>query len=213
MAHDNRLVAIVSILAILIFGAVGYGCVTSRSATSGAASPPSSSPAQGQLGQDTQASSEAIKQSDRASSQSSAPILSQNVSNGSGSSTSALNLSDPATSAALTNMVRPEIRHILQSKYSDPSEQQTALIGAGLLQYYLNQSSSAQKQMAVRLMKQYDCQMIRLTQADQTLIKSLTFDTPERMAAIKTGLKDYQPPVSSEIVIDNSGNAISPCTF
>ena len=210
MAHDNRLVAIVSILVILVFGAVGYGCVTSRSATSGAASPPSSSPA---LGQDTQASSEAIKQSDKASSQSPAPILSQNVSNGSGSSTSALNLSDPATSAALTNMVRPEIRHILQSKYSDPSEQQTALVGAGLLQYYLNQSSSAQKQMAVRLMKQYDCQMIRLTQADQTLIKSLTFDTPERMAAIKTGLKDYQPPVSSEIVIDNSGNAISPCTF
>ena len=211
MAHNNRLVAIVSILAILVFGMVGYGCVTSRSsATSKPVNPSTSSPASPEsVNRNAQVSHNSLEVSE----QSHPTILSQDRSNTNGLPTGQLTLSDPAIAATLTHMVRPEIRHILQSKYSDPSERQTALVGAGLLQHYLNQPSSVQKQMAAQLMKQYDCQMISLTQADQTLIKSLTFDTPERMAAIKNGLKDYQAPVSSEIAIDNSGNAVSPCTF
>lgn len=51
-----------------------------------------------------------------------------------------------------------------------------------------------------------------LTQADQNLIQSLTFDTDERQNKIKNGLKNYKPAVSTEIQIDNQGNAISPCS-
>ena len=104
-------------------------------------------------------------------------------------------------------IIRADIQHILQAKYQDAAELNTAMQGAAILQSYLEQPS----QDAVSLLKSYDCSVISLTQADQNFIKSLTFDTPEKKSIIKNGLKNYVPPVSVEIAIDSNGNAVSPC--
>lgn len=104
-------------------------------------------------------------------------------------------------------IVRADIQHILQAKYQDAAELQTAMQGAAILQSYLEQPG----QDAVTLLKRYDCRVISLTQADQNFIKSLTFDTAEKKSLIKNGLKNYVPPVSIEIAIDSNGNAVSPC--
>ncbi len=104
--------------------------------------------------------------------------------------------------------LRPEIKRILQAKFSNEAELQTALNGASILQDYLDRPD----QDAVAMIKRYDCSVVSLTQADQNLIQSLTFDTDERKDKIKSGLKDYKPAVSIEIQIDNQGNAVSPCS-
>lgn len=104
--------------------------------------------------------------------------------------------------------LRPEIRRILHSKFSNKAELNAALKGASILQDYLDQPN----QDAVAMIKSYDCNVLPLTQADQNLIQSLTFDTDARRNKIKNGLKDYQPAVSIGIKIDNQGNAISPCS-
>ncbi|WP_227430787.1 hypothetical protein [Psychrobacter sp. I-STPA6b] len=122
----------------------------------------------------------------------------------------------PNNTPAITNeqiksqtpsFVRPEVRHLIQKRYSDNSELQSALAGAAILQSYLDNPS----QDAVAISQRYDCTTINLTQSDQNLIKSLTFDTPERMQTFKNGLANYIPPVSTEISIDSQGNAINPC--
>lgn len=105
--------------------------------------------------------------------------------------------------------VRPETKRILQSKFSNQAELETALNGASILQDYLNRPN----QDAIAMIKRYDCSVLSLTQADQNLIQSLTFDTDARKNKIKNGLKDYKPAVSIEIQIDNQGNAISPCSI
>ncbi|WP_296245348.1 MULTISPECIES: hypothetical protein [unclassified Psychrobacter] len=104
--------------------------------------------------------------------------------------------------------LRPEIRRILHAKFSNETELKAALRGASILQDYLDQPN----QDAVAMIKRYDCSVLPLTQADQNLIQSLTFDTDTRKNKIKNGLKGYQPAVSIEIQIDNQGNAISPCS-
>ena len=104
--------------------------------------------------------------------------------------------------------LRPEIRRILHSKFSNKTELNAALKGASILQGYLDQPN----QNAVAMIKSYDCSVLPLTQADQNLLQSLTFDTDARKNKIKDGLKDYQPAVRIEIQIDNQGNAISPCS-
>ena len=104
--------------------------------------------------------------------------------------------------------LRPEIRRILYAKFLNEAELKAALKGASILQDYLDQPN----QDAVAMIKRYDCSVLPLTQADQNLIQSLTFDTDARKNKIKNGLKDYQPAVSIEIQIDNQGKAISPCS-
>lgn len=121
------------------------------------------------------------------------------------------NVDDNAYLSALDNeqdRLRPEIRRILQAKFSDEAELNTALSGASILQDYLDQPN----QDATTMIKRYDCNVLSLTQADQNLIQSLTFDTDERKNTLKNGLKNYQPAVSIDIQIDSQGNAISPCS-
>lgn len=210
MSHHSpspktRAAMMMALIAVMILGMVGYGCAVSKSSSespANATKTPSSS-------QQASSSEQMPSLSQSPSASSDANRMGNDAKTLTPASENSFNLSDQASRSQLASEVRPEIRHILQSKFSDANELEVAMTGAGLLQHYLNHPSLD----AAAIMKQYDCHVISLTQADQTLIKSLTFDTPERMAIIKAGLKNYQPPVSSEIVIDSAGNAVSPCTF
>lgn len=184
---------------IAMIALLGYGC-----ATSGNQSTPTST----NMGDGHNAKSGTLV-TDNGSNYS---VIKQGATTGSLPATTvnnnpALNQSSANNLSPDSRMVRPDIQHILQAKYQDAAELNTAMQGAAILQSYLEQPS----QDAVALLKRYDCIVISLTQADQNFIKSLTFDTPDKKALIKNGLKNYVPPVSVEIVIDGNGNAVSPC--
>lgn len=209
---NTRLIALIGLISVLLIGMLGYGCATNTALEAGHSSP-NATP----IGSTTLPS--------HSSSMTNPPRTdtSRNPSNSSDSSTfSNSPTHDPASAnnpdgmlnndrfqSMNTQIVRPEVRHILQAKYQDKYELQTALKGAAILQSYLEQPN----QDAVILMKHYDCTVISLTQADQNFIKTLTFDDLERKNKIMKGLKNYQPPVSTEINIDGNGDAISPCAL
>ena len=197
-------ITMAGLLLILLIGAISYGCTTNKSLNS----------SNGTL----------IKNQTTNPSQSNSNTMSANSSSQSSPNDSNINATTADNDSLLASKVnqtnqlnsldnnhdrlRPEIIRILQAKFSDQAELKTALNGASILQDYLDRPN----QDAVTMLKRYDCSVLSLTQADQNLVQSLTFDTDERQNKIKNGLKDYKPAVSTEIQIDNQGNAISPCS-
>lgn len=202
MAKVNKPLVIGSSL-IAVIALLGYGCATSgNSDASQRASATAANNAQVGTVENYSSNQNAVSNrvNNSASANGQMGSATGNGTNGLGNST--LNNLSPDP-----RIVRADIQHILQAKYQDAAELNTAMQGAAILQSYLEQPS----QDAVSLLKRYDCSVISLTQADQNFIKSLTFDTPERKSIIKNGLKNYVPPVSVEIAIDSNGNAVSPC--
>lgn len=200
---SSRLLAILSITAALLLGAVSYGCAQKRS-TMASALPSAMSSDPVIFGEHQGVPILPAPASDNESGNPT-PHQIETQSDSESLLPGLANLSnnkryDP-------KVVRADIRHLLQNKFPNSQQYQTAINGAAILQTYLNDP----QQNASDLLKQFDCATISLTQADQNLIKTLTFDTPERAQLLKAGLQDYQPPVSTEITIDSSGNAVSPC--
>lgn len=202
----NAITAI-GLLLTLVIGVISYGCTSNKNLNSPTATTVKNTN-QTTISSQSNSDSKSIQNQEINSRELNTSTTSPNRDN---SSLSALESRDPNLvnlSNNSRNRLRPEILRILQSKFSNDSELQTALNGASILQDYLDRPN----QDAVTMIKRYDCSVISLTQADQNLIQSLTFDTAERKNKIKNGLKDYQPAVSIEIQIDNQGNAISPCS-
>lgn len=200
---SSRVLAMLTLTAMVLLGAVSYGCAQKRSAISSTL--PSTLAKEPILFGEQQ--SIAIVPG-------AATIVSDDIDNEETQSTLVEpdSLLDGLTQSADADIfdpriVRADIRHLLQNKFPNSQQYQTAMTGAAILQAYLN----APQQNASALLKKFDCATISLTQADQNLIKTLTFDTPERRQLLKTALQGYQPPVSSQIDIDAAGNAISPC--
>ena len=199
-----RSVTVTSLLLVLLIGVISYGCAANKNANS-----VNATAVNNQSTKQSQINSSAVITNN---SQSNAINANSNgaTAGNDGLLATKINQQDANLNSLDNsyNRLRPEIKRILQSKFSSEAELQTALNGASILQDYLDRPN----QDAVAMIKRYDCKVISLTQADQNLIQSLTFDTDERKNKIKNGLKDYQPPVSIEIEIDNQGNALSPCS-
>lgn len=200
-------ISVTALLLIVVIGVISYGCTASKDLKNSGAT----------LGKNNNQTTDLPKDNGSSMSDlSSASNHSQLDINGTTANTDndiplALDIEQRTQLNSANNSharLRPEIKRILQAKFSDEAELQTALKGASILQDYLDQPN----QDAVAMIKRYDCSVISLTQADQNLIQSLTFDTQERKSKIKNGLKDYKPAVSIEIAIDNEGNAVSPCS-
>lgn len=199
-----RSVTVTSLLLVLLIGVISYGCAANKNANSvNTIVVNNQSTKQSQINSSAvitnNSQSKAINANSNGATAGNDGLLATKINQQSAN----LNSLDNSY-----NRLRPEIKRILQSKFSSDAELQTALKGASILQDYLDRPN----QDAVAMIKRYDCKVISLTQADQNLIQSLTFDTDERKNKIKNGLKDYQPPVSIEIEIDGSDNAVSPCS-
>lgn len=189
-----------ALLLILFIGVISYGCATNKSANG------TSAKNSNQTTELSKGSGGSINnQTDSSDMQSSKVVT--NADTGNGSAANNNHLTQLGSINNDEDRLRPEIRRILYAKFSNETELSAALKGASILQGYLDQPN----QDAVAMIKRYDCSVLPLTQADQNLIQSLTFDTDARKNQIKDGLKDYKPAVSIEINIDNQGNAVSPC--
>lgn len=201
-------ITVAGLLLILFIGAISYGCTSNKSLNSSNGTlikNQSTNPSQ------SNSNSNTISTNSSSSSQSSPNDSNINATTADNNSLLASKVNQTNQLNSLDNnhdRLRPEIIRILQAKFSDQAELKTALNGASILQDYLDRPN----QDAVTMLKRYDCSLLSLTQADQNLVQSLTFDTDERQNKIKNGLKDYKPAVSTEIQIDNQGNAISPCS-
>lgn len=199
-------ITVASLLLILFIGAISYGCTSNKSLISS-----NGTLIKNQTTNLSQSNSNTISINSSSSSQSSPNDSNINATTADNDSllASKVNQTNQLNSLDYNHdRLRPEIIRILQAKFSDQAELKTALNGASILQDYLDRPN----QDAVTMLKRYDCSVLSLTQADQNLVQSLTFDTDERQNKIKNGLKDYKPAVSTEIQIDNQGNAISPCS-
>ena len=199
-------ITVASLLLILFIGAISYGCTSNKSLNSS-----NGTLIKNQTTNLSQSNSNTISTNSSSSSQSSPNDSNINATTADNDSllASKVNQTNQLNSLDYNHdRLRPEIIRILQAKFSDQAELKTALNGASILQDYLDRPN----QDAVTMLKRYDCSVLSLTQADQNLVQSLTFDTDERQNKIKNGLKDYKPAVSTEIQIDNQGNAISPCS-
>ncbi len=194
-------ITVAGLLLILFIGAISYGCTSNKSLNSS-----NGTLINNQTTNPSQSNSNTI--STNSSSQSSPNDSNINATIADNDSLLASKVNQPNSLDNNYDRLRPEIIRILQAKFSNEAELKTALNGASILQGYLDRPN----QDAVTLLKRYDCSVLSLTQADQNLIQSLTFDTDERQNKIKNGLKNYKPAVSTEIQIDNQGNAISPCS-
>lgn len=207
-ALSSRTMIIISLMILLALVAILYGCTTTHKATSTQTASPqqmnqknlSTNSATNGNDQSNEANSNNLTNPTIASSQNDEP-------NSTNQTTTASNTNNNNQERSPPKYVRADVRHLLQQRYSNREELQSALAGAALLQSYLDNP----KQDAVALTQRYDCMTINLTQADQNLIKALTFNTPERAQQLKAGLQSYQPPVSVEIAIDTQGNPVSPC--
>lgn len=199
-------ITVASLLLILFIGAISYGCTPNKSLNSS-----NGTLIKNQTTNLPQSNSNTMSANSSSSSQSSPNDSNINATTANNDSLLASKVNQTNQLNSLDNnhdRLRPEIIRILQAKFSDQAELKTALNGASILQDYLDRPN----QDAVTMLKRYDCSVLSLTQADQNLVQSLTFDTDERQNKIKNGLKDYKPAVSTEIQIDNQGNAISPCS-
>lgn len=193
-----------ALLLILFIGVIGYGCATNNSSNISNATSVKNTGQTTNLTKDDEVVMN--NQTESSDMQSSKTATEAGMDNG-----LPLGNNDMAQLGSTNNnqdRLRPEIKRILHAKFSNETELQAALKGASILQGYLDQPN----QDAVAMIKRYDCSVLPLTQADQNLIQSLTFNTDGRKNKIKNGLKDYQPAVSIEIQIDNQGKAISPCS-
>lgn len=201
MAKVNKPLVIGSSL-IAAIALLGYGCATSGNSDAAQRATAAANKVQVSTVENYSSNKNAVTNSVNNSTSANGQMGSTTANGANGLGNSTLNNLTPNP-----RIVRADIQHILQAKYQDAAELNTAMQGAAILQSYLEQPS----QDAVSLLKSYDCSVISLTQADQNFIKSLTFDTAEKKSLIKNGLKNYAPPVSVEIAIDSNGNAVSPC--
>ena len=199
-----RSVTLAALLLTLFIGVISYGCTANKSLNSSNGTSVKNSDQNKGLSKGNGDSINNLTESNNM--QSSKIVTEADMNNGLATDNNPM-----AQLGSINNdqdRLRPEIRRILHAKFSNETELKAALKGASILQNYLDQPN----QDAVAMIKRYDCSVLPLTQADQNLIQSLTFDTDARKNKIKNGLKDYQPAVSIEIQIDNQGKAISPCS-
>ncbi len=194
-------ITVTTLLLILVIGVISYGCAAKKSLKSANSTVVKNSSQTTSL---STANSDSVNNNKNELGQ----VDSKNIDN-KGLSPADIERTGQLNSANNDeDRLRPEISRILHSKFSNAAELKTAIKGASILQDYLDRPN----QDAVAMIKRYDCSVLPLTQADQNLIQSLTFDTKERKSKIENGLKDYKPAVSIEIQIDEQGNAVSPCS-
>lgn len=105
---------------------------------------------------------------------------------------------------------RPDVVHVLQATFVDSTDKtalDSALLGAGILQNYLDHPQNHQVRS---VLKRFDCTVMGLKEEDQVLIHYLVFDTPERKARLQQDLAKAPSPASTEIAIVQ-GEPVSPC--